>query len=264
MVTTPSRFGSRVDLTSPRSVATAEFTTARRGYDRDEVRALLDDVADELQRVRDENARLTTSSTRRASPSRPELDEATVTGLLGEEAARVLATAKEAAGQIRAKAQDGADRTSCVTPTTTPPGSGEEAALDAARQRQDAAAEVETEIEAAKAEGRQMVAEARAVRERMLTDLARRRDVARAQLERLPADRDRLVASFEDAGRSVDDVLGELRDAVPAPEPSIETVEEAVAAVVGPDIEPGRRSVRRRCRAGRRGAARRRAARHRC
>ena len=66
----------------------------------------------------------------------------------------------------------------------------------------------------------------------MLTDLARRRDAARAQLERLRSDRDRLLASFEDAGRAVDGVLAELRDVLPAPEPlDVETVDEAAAAV---------------------------------
>ena len=85
-----------------------------------------------------------------------------------------------------------------------------------------------------------MVAEARAVRERMLGDLARRRDAARSQLERLRADRDRLVPSFEDAGRAVDEVLGELRDVVPAPEPlDVETVERSGRRRGRPAPTPG-------------------------
>src|SRR6201999_1228260 len=95
----------------------------------------------------------------------------------------------------------------------------DDATIDASRVRADALADAAAEIEAAKAEGREMVAEARAVRERMLTDLARRRNAARSQLQRLQSDRDRLVASFEDAGRAVDDVLGELREVAPATEP---------------------------------------------
>ncbi len=190
---------------------------------------MLDQVADELQRLQDQTRRLTSELAEARTAPTPVLDEATVAGLLGEEAARVLATAKEAAAQIRAKAEDGVDRLlrdarDDVTRLR------EDVALEVSRLRQDAAAEASAEIEAAKAEGRQMVAEARAVRERMLGDLARRRDAARSNLERLRADRDRLVASFEDAGRAVDAVLGELREVVPEPTP-VETVDEAIAAV---------------------------------
>src|SRR5438067_8934379 len=193
MAAIPTR--ARIDLTSPRTIATYEFATARRGFDRDEVRALLDQVAAEMQRLRDENGRLEGELTAlAASPVRtPELDEATVAGLLGEEAGRLLSTAKEAANQIRSRAEDAAEQIR------------RDAEVDADLRRQEAAAEAGAEIEAAKAEGRHMVHEARAVRERMLGDLARRRDMARGQLQRLRTDRDRILASFEDAARSVQD-----------------------------------------------------------
>jgi DivIVA domain-containing protein len=230
MVTTPSRFGSRVDVTSPRTIASVEFATARRGYDRDEVRALLGNIAGEIERLHEENARLQADLEAAVAAPAPELDEATATALLGEEAARVLTAAKEAAGHITARAQETADRI-LHDARDEATRLREDAALDASRQRQDAAAEADAEVEAAKAEGRRMVAEARAVRERMLSDLVRRRDWGRAQLERLRDDRDRLVASFEDAGRAVDDVLSGLRDAAPEPV-GIDTIEEAEAAVM--------------------------------
>jgi DivIVA domain-containing protein len=229
MVTTPSRFGSRVDLALPRSIAAAEFSTVRRGYDRDEVRALLGDIADEFDRLHTENSRLHTELEAVSAAPPPELDEATATALLGEEAARVLTTAKEAASNITAKAHETADRI-LQGARDEATRLREDAALEASRQRERAGAETDAEIDAAKAEGRQMVAEARAVRERMLADLVRRRDWGRAQLERLRLDRDRLVATFEDAGRAVDDVLAGLRAAAPDPA-AIETVEEAQAAV---------------------------------
>jgi DivIVA domain-containing protein len=239
MVTIPTR--PRVDLTSPRSLSSLELNTVRRGYDRDEVRAVLDQVADELDRLRAENQRLSEQLADARSAPPPELDESTVAALLGEETARVLAAAKEAATLIRAKADDGVERL-LRDARDDAARMREEAALDASRARADATADAETEIESAKAEGREMVAEARAVRERMLTDLARRRDAARAQLERLRADRDRLLLSFEDAGRAVDGVLAELRDVLPAPEPlDVETVDEAAAAVaaLATGAEPG-------------------------
>jgi DivIVA domain-containing protein len=220
---------SRVDTTSPASIAAADFTTHRRGFDRDEVRALLEQVAAQIQRVQDDNARLADDLAALKSNGAAPLDEATVADLLGEEAARVLSTARDAAAQMRAKAEEGVARLLREAQDDAAR-LREEAALESHRQRQDAAADVEAQIEAAKHEGRQMVAEARAVRERMLSDLARRRDAARAQLARLRADRDRLVDAFEEAGRSVDEVLGDLRDAAPEPV-EVETVEEAVAAV---------------------------------
>jgi cell division septum initiation protein DivIVA len=225
MVMTPSR----VDTTSPASIAAADFSIHRRGFDRDEVRALLERLAAEVQRLQDDNTRLDeeVAALRSGGAS---LDEATVAELLGEEAARVLSTAREAATQMRVKAEEGVERLlrDAQDEATR---LREEATLDAVRMRQEAATDVGADIEAAKQEGRQMVAEARAVRERMLTDLARRRDSGRAQLARLRADRDRLVAAFEDAGHSVDDVLADLRAAAPDPADTsdIETVDDAVA-----------------------------------
>src|SRR5262249_6945921 len=101
------------------------------------------------------------------------------------------------------------------------------------RIRQEAASDVEAEIEAAKQEGRQMVTEARAVRERMLTDLARRRDSGRAQPAPLRADPGLLVAALETARHRVGDRPAALRAAAPEPAdaPDVETVDEAVAAV---------------------------------
>jgi DivIVA domain-containing protein len=228
---------SRVDLTSPRSIAATEFSTHRRGFDRDEVRALLEQVAEELQRLRDENAQLADELAAVRSSRGAALDEATVAGLLGEESARVLSTAREGAAQMRAKAEEGVER-ALREAHDDAARMREDAALESLRQRQESTAQAAASIEAAKDEGRQMVAEARAVRERMLTDLSRRRDAGRAQLARLRADRDRLMAAFEEAGRSVDDVLGDLRDAAPEPV-EVETVDEAVAAVArGPEVEP--------------------------
>jgi cell division septum initiation protein DivIVA len=227
MVMTPSR----VDTSSPASIAAADFSIHRRGFDRDEVRSFVERVAAEIGRLQEDNAHLADELEALRSGG-ASLDEATVAGLLGEEAARVLSTAREAAMQMKAKAEEGAERLLREAQEEATQ-RREEATLDAVRMRQEAAADGAAELEAAKQEGRQMVAEARAVRERMLTDLARRRDSGRAQLARLRADRDRLVAAFDDAGRTVDDVLADLRAASPEPvdTPDIETVDEAVAAV---------------------------------
>src|SRR6185503_4499978 len=75
----------------------------------------------------------------------------------------------------------------------------------------DAAAEVE----AGRQEGREMVAEAQKVRERMLNDLARRRKAFRQQIERLQAGRDRLLAAYDVVRETLDVATDELQVALP-------------------------------------------------
>jgi hypothetical protein len=73
-------------------------------------------------------------------------------------------------------------------------------------------ADVEAEIELAKQQGREMVIEAREYREKVLSELARRRELAREQIEHLIHDRDRLVAAFDRARLAANDVVGDLTE----------------------------------------------------
>ena len=81
-----------------------------------------------------------------------------------------------------------------------------------------------------------MVAEARAVRERMLGDLARRRRAAQLQLEQLRVARERLVSAYEVVRRTLDEVTAELA----AAEPEARLAAEAVARRMSsePDYTP--------------------------
>ena len=126
------------------------------------------------------------------------LDEEVVTRMLGEEAARILATSREAATQIKVRAEDAAARM-VRDAADDAQHIREEAQIEGARRRQDAAADAESELEMAKQQGREMVNEARAYRERVLTELSRRRELARQQIEQLVHGRDRLVQAFERA-----------------------------------------------------------------
>lgn len=137
------------------------------------------------------------------------LDEETVTSLLGEETARVLSVAREAAQQMRLRAAETAER---LVREASADASRirQEAELEAARKRADASADVENEIELAKQQGRDMVNEAREYRERVLAELARRRELAREQIESLIHARDRLVKAFERARVAANDVVGDL------------------------------------------------------
>ena len=69
----------------------------------------------------------------------------------------------------------------------------------------------------AKQQGREMVNEARAYRERVLSELARRRELARQQIEQLMHGRDRLLQAFERSRLVAVDVMAEL---TPLGEPS--------------------------------------------
>ena len=62
----------------------------------------------------------------------------------------------------------------------------------------------------AKQQGREMVEEARAYRERVLAELARRRELAREQIEQLIHGRDRLLQAFERARLVAVDVVAEM------------------------------------------------------
>lgn len=203
---------SRPDPSSPAAVASASFATARRGFDADEVRDFLRMVAAELSRLQERERYLERelqTAHRRPAAGDVDLDEATVTELLGEETARVLSTAREAAGQIRVRAEEGAARLLREAQDESAR-VREEAELEIARRRHDAGQAAEAEVDLAKQQGREMVDEARAYRERVVNDLGKRRDAAREQLQQLASGRERLLQAFERARLVTADVLGEI------------------------------------------------------
>ena len=93
-------------------MARQSFIVVRRGFDQAQVTAFLAKVADELREARDREAALRTELASVESGSRPtiELDEATLMAALGEETARVLIAAREAAAEIRAKGEESVGR----------------------------------------------------------------------------------------------------------------------------------------------------------
>jgi len=193
-------------------VAAASFSTARRGYDQNEVRELLRMVAAELGRLQEREKFLEREL--RASQNSPHtpviaLDEEVVTKMLGEEAARILQTAREASTQIKIRAEDGAARL-LREATDEAQRIREESEVEASRRRTDASADAEAELQMSKQQGRDMVNEARAYRERVLGELARRRELARQQIEQLVHGRDRLLQAFERARLAAVDVMSEL------------------------------------------------------
>ncbi|MET0145408.1 MAG: DivIVA domain-containing protein [Ilumatobacteraceae bacterium] len=204
---------SRPDPSSPAAVADATFGTSRRGYDHQEVRDFLRMVAAELSRLQERERFLEREL--RASQSAPSwasgqgMDEEMATRLLGEEAAHILQAAREGGVSIRAKAEDGAAKLLREAAEESQR-VREDAELEASRRRTDAAADAEAELAMAKQQGREMVEEARAYRERVLSELSRRRELARQQIEQLLHGRDRLLQAFEQARLAAADVVAEI------------------------------------------------------
>lgn len=210
---------TRPDPSSPSSVASASFTTARKGFEPAEVREFLRMVAAELARLQERERfleRELRTAQRSTSPTSVALDEDLVTKMLGEEAARILHTARDAASNIKIRSEEGAARL-LREATDEAQRLREEAEIEAARRRSDATADAEAELEMAKQQGREMVNEARAYRERVLNELARRREIARQQIEQLVHGRDRLLQAFERSRLVAVDVMAEL---TPLGEPS--------------------------------------------
>jgi cell division septum initiation protein DivIVA len=205
---------SRPDPSSPAAVGAAQFTVGRRGFEQEEVRDFLRMVSAELARLQ-ERERFLESELRalqtRGMSGPGVLDEETVTTLLGAETARVLTVAREAAQQMRTRAAEAAERL-----VREAGGDAarirEEAEIESSRHRSDVAVDVEAELELAKQQGREMVIEAREYREKVLAEMARRREAARHQIEKLIHGRDRLLGVFERASSVANDVVDDLKE----------------------------------------------------
>jgi len=203
---------SRPDPSSPTTVASAAFSQSRKGFDQAEVRDFLRMVAAELARLQEREKflerELRTAQRGGVAPTSA-IDEELVARLLGDEAVKVLQSAREAASQIKNRAEEGAARL-LRDATEEAQRLREDSEVEAARRRSDAASDAEAELQMARQQGREMVEEARAYRERVLTELNRRREIARQQIEQLVHGRDRLLQSFERARIAAVDVIAEM------------------------------------------------------
>jgi cell division septum initiation protein DivIVA len=197
------------DPSDPEAVGRAEFATQFRGFDQLQVRSYLKVVARELQRSKDREVELTrdVEALRRkveeAERAANDFDESTLTARLGEETARVLEAARSAAADKLRRAEE--TSTQLVSDATA----------EAERIVGGAQAAFDAELDAARARGRELVAEARLVRERMLDDLAHRRRTIRTQVEQLRSGRDRLLASHGALRQALDEIERELERELP-------------------------------------------------
>jgi len=208
------------------------------------------------------------------------LDEDRVAEVLGEETARILETAREAAAGIRARAADDAEatlagarseaevlvaeaseaaeamRAEAAGVLEVRQGEAEvivgeqlaaaQATVDEARAQSErlvaqAEADAEATREAGRQRGREMVAEAQEVRERLLRDLSRRRKALRNQIEQLQAGREELVSAYEVVRESYLVATGQLEGMSATAQEAARRVGERLGApeaveVVDPDL----------------------------
>jgi DivIVA domain-containing protein len=240
---TKGEAGTGTGALTPEDVAYRSFAGARRGLSEAEVREFLQEVAAEMAaaigRERELIARVNDLEQRLAHPPAP--TEEQILDHLGEETARVLRSAQEAADEIRANAStralaivEQAESEAARTQRAAEAALGEktreaevaatvilrEAGGRAQADLRQAARDAEAEIAAARERGRDMVGEARAVRERILSDLGKRRAGLQGEVEQLKAARTELVEAGRVAKATLGGIVGALaafdESAVPA------------------------------------------------
>ncbi|MGB1652883.1 MAG: hypothetical protein ACPHJY_00735 [Acidimicrobiales bacterium] len=142
------------------------------------------------------------------------LEARRVAEALGAEATKVLDAAHAAAVERAERAEREAE---AVREEAIAAADAIRAEAESERERilEEAAREAEAVAEDGRQRGREMVNEAQVVRERMLGDLARKRQTGRAQVEQLRAGRDRLLESLSIAQSSLDTAMKDLVESVP-------------------------------------------------
>ena len=229
----PVRSGS----SSVDDLRNAKFTSAFRGYDSAEVRAFLQrmanrfetelglservkltPVANDVELVLDEAAYLAAAEAGEVGGTaggggvdlaQPVQNADEVLLAARSEYETILASARNEANAIVVKANDEAARIilRARAESRGKPSAESSAVVEAAY------AQAASDPVLAREQARLMIAEARAVRERILTDLNKRRRVAHVQLEQLRVAREKLTETLREARRIVDDSARDLSTA---------------------------------------------------
>ena len=180
-------------------IARRHFSTVRKGYDPTEVRAFLHELSEIVGRLQRGEAHQLDRAERAEVRAQlaEQLDEHRLVELLGAETARVLEAAREAASDIRAKAEEAA-----------------------ARMVRDAQVEAHTIVEQAERDGadrrREIIAEAEQVRHDAEAILERRRaegqELADEMRRAAEAERERMLAEGQQARAAAESDAERLRD----------------------------------------------------
>ena len=241
----------------PDRILDTNFSTVKKGVDPVEVQRYLLQLSNQLKsaqsRVTDLERQL--AQARQGTELDP-IDPSNLTRLLGEETTRVLDAAQSAAAEIRARAEENVARLlhdareevvrlreEAESAATRRTEEAEAAVVqireDGERERARAESDAAAIIESSKQQGREMVQEAQQVRQRMLDDLARRRQALRLQIEQLQAGRDRLAAAYDVVRETLAVATEELHVAIPearlaSEAASLQEADSELEAVVAP------------------------------
>ena len=244
----------------PDRILDKTFATVKKGVDPIEVQRYLLQVSNQLKNSQARAAELERQleQARRQSADHDPIDPSNLTKLLGEETTRVLDAAQSAAAEIRAKAEENVARLlreareesvrlreDAETLVARRTQEAEQATAQireyAETQRANAEAEAAAIIEASKQQGRERMQEAKEVRQRMLDDLANRRQALRQQIEQLQAGRDRLSAAYDIVRETLAVATEELHVALPegrlsAEIASLQSVDSELKATITPIV----------------------------
>lgn len=197
----------------PDDLERADFDTVRRGFEPEPVRRRLREAASEVRRLHGlvDSLQERIAALESAPPER--LDTAHVVEALGDEAARVLQAARDAARERLDRAES----------------RGQEITAEA----RTAAADI---LEESRERGRELVAEARNVRERILSDLAFKRHAHRVEVEQLRVIRDRLLEAVSICREGLDGWIANFVQAGPQAEAAAARAGLLVAAEPEPTV----------------------------
>ncbi|MDE0495390.1 MAG: hypothetical protein OXH54_15720 [Acidimicrobiaceae bacterium] len=180
---------------APEELERADFGTVRRGFEPEPVRRRLREAAAEVRRLNGLVDSLQQRLAELESAPPDKIETAHVVEALGDEAARVLQAARDAARERLSRAEAQGDEITAEATT--------------------AAAAI---IEESREQGRELVAEARTVRERILSDLAFKRHAHRVEVEQLRVIRDRLLEAVSICREGLDGWIADFAQAGPQAE----------------------------------------------
>ena len=191
----------------PEAVEEIDFAKVRRGYEPESVRTRLREAAEEIRRLNTQVGSLSDRITELEATPPETLESRRVAEALGDEATRVLQSATDAA-QVQI----------------------ERAEAEHARIVGEAEAAAAAIAEEGRERGKNMVVEAQTVRERILSDLARKRHEHRIEVEQLRVTRDRLLEALGIFRQGLDGWIEELVQAEPRAAAAAQQAGQRVAA----------------------------------
>ena len=264
------------EFLTPEEIIGASFDTKRKGLDPDAVQrhlaavarsaTLLESKNDELQdEVKRLKADLAAKPEVAVAPAAIELNEDELTERLGQDAARILAEARQTAADRVAQAEREAEdiaaaaeelyaqrsieadaeaqriRESAETVVEQRQAEADQSAAqiiaDAEGKATTARVELDSQQRSAEADADRLIREAELTRRQILEDLARRRSSARRQIEQLRAGRERLMASHDTLRRALDEISQELTISMSEARAAAETAGHSVSETTIEELE---------------------------